>query len=161
MTTMNHQNNNVFALDDSVKEIKLVNKYGKELGILRFKTMDVSIFERFKVLEKDLGEMMKQISQMGIKDNGEAHFEKDWDNLQQIANDLREKLNRFLDAEEEDPFGTIFKNCHPFSSVGGRFFVEQVLDVVGKVVGDAFQQETALAQRRKRPPSLKRRLQDT
>ena len=135
------------SLDDGTRDVVLNNKYGKELGRLIFKFADVSLFGRYEVLQKDFDGMMKQVAKLNLGNSGDASFKKDWENLKKVENTLREKLNNFLDADD-DPFGTIFKNCNPFSSVGGRFFIEQLMEVIGGVVAEEFQTEAKLSAER-------------
>ena len=58
---------------------------------------------------------------------------------------FRDKLNELLDSDDA---GEIFKSRNPFSSVGGRFFCEGVLDALGGIIGDVMAEEAEASLKR-------------
>jgi hypothetical protein len=80
-----------------------------------------------------------------LKNDGTASFDKDWDVLKSVENDLKHEIDVLFDMEEADD---IFAKRNPFSSVGGIFFAEIVLNAIGDVINQAISEEAALSEKR-------------
>lgn len=145
-------NNNVFTLDDGTKEVTLVNPYGKVICKLHIRTGDMTIYDRYKALMKDFDTIVQPLSEMDITKDGEAVFDENWEKLKRVESNLKQRINELFDMDEADE---LFATRSPFSSVGGHFFVENVLNVLGKVIASAIEEEAKLSAER-----VKKHLED-
>lgn len=144
-TVKKNVNQNVFMLDDGTKEITLVNPYGKVICKLHIRPGDVTIYDRYKALMKDFDSIIKPLSDMDIKNDGTPDFDEDWERLKRVESNIKQKINELFDTDDAD---ALFATRSPFSSVNGAFFVENVLTVLGQVIGQAIEEEAKLAQKR-------------
>lgn len=136
---------NTFSLDDGTREITLVNNYGKVICKLHIRTGDVSIYDRYQTLMTDFDSIIKPLVNVGLEGDGTASFDKDWAALKKVEGALKQKINELFDMDEADE---IFAKRNPFSSIGGQFFVEKVLDTLGVVIAKAVEEEAKLSQKR-------------
>lgn len=139
------QKKNVYVVDDGTREITLANRYGQIICKLHFRATDLSIVDRYNSVMADFANVVKPLENVSINHDGTNTFDKDWAALKKVEGALKQKINQLLDTDEADQ---IFEARNPFSSVGGRFFVEIVLEAIGKAVADAAEEEAALSQKR-------------
>ena len=136
----------VFAVDDGTREITLVNTFGKVICKLHFRTGEIAIMDRFNTLTDDLPKIMEPLQRVDINADGSAANESDgWVIIKQVENLLKQRINALLDMDEADE---IFRTRSPFSSVGGVFFVERVLNAIGDAIAAQIKEEAALSQAR-------------
>ena len=132
-------------IDDGTREIPLVNKFGKLICNIYIRPADISILDRYEALTKDFADIVKPLKKLDINADGTAEFEKDWAALKEVENELKRRINDLFDMEEAD---AIFAKRNPFSSVGGKFFCESVIEVIGGVISEAVEDELKLSQKR-------------
>lgn len=145
-TTAAKGNNGTFVLDDGTKEITLTNLYGRVICTLHIRTSDISIFDRYNDLIHDLDSLVQPLKALSIKADGTSTLEEDIKKLKAVEEVIKRKIDTLLDTDGEAD--AIFATRNPFSSVGGRFFVENVLDVLGNVIAQGVQEEAQKAQKR-------------
>lgn len=133
------------VVDDGTREIPIVNKFGKLICNIYIRPADYSIVDRFKNLETKFKDIVEPLRNIGLKNDGTASFDKDWDVLKSVENDLKREIDVLFDMEEADD---IFAKRNPFSSVGGVFFAEIVLNAIGDVINQAISEEAALSEKR-------------
>lgn len=139
-------NNNVFTLDDGTREITLVNPFGRVICTLHIRTSDISIFDRYNDLIRDLDSIVQPLKALSINADGTSTLEEDMQQLKAVENIIKRKIDVLLDADGEAE--AIFATRNPFSSVGGQFFVERVLEVLGNVIAQGVQDEAKKAKER-------------
>ena len=137
--------NNTFTLDDGTREITLKNTFGKTICTLYIRTGDVSIYDRYKMLVADFDNIVKPLSAIGLEGDGTASFDQDWETLKGVEGELKRKINDLFDMDGADE---LFAKRNPFSSIGGEFFVEKVLTVLGAAIAQAVEDEAKLSQKR-------------
>lgn len=135
-------NKSVFALDDGTKEITLVNPFGKVIARLHIRTADISILDRYNALMKDFSSITKPLADISLNADGTVEFDKDWAKMKKVEGQLIQKINALFDMDDANE---LFATRNPFSSVGGKFFVERVLETLGQVVGQAVEEEAKLS----------------
>lgn len=138
-------NQGVFTLDDGTKEITLVNTYGKVICKLHFRPGDVSIYDRYKTLMENFDDIVEPLANINIGNDGTTDIDADWKVLQEVENRVKKQINDLLDSDDAD---ALFATRHPFSSVGGVFFVENVLTVLGKIIAQSIETESKLSEKR-------------
>ncbi len=140
-------NQDVFELDDGTREIALVNRYGELICKIHFRTAELAIVDRFNDLEKDFPKIIEPLGNININPDGTVNEsdEESWAVLKRVEADIKRRLNTLLDSSDADE---IFKTRFPFSSINGRFFIENVLDVLGKAITVRIEEEAKLSQAR-------------
>lgn len=138
-------NKAVFSLDDGTKEITLVNPYGRVIAKLHIRTADISILDRFNALMKDFSSITKPLEDISLNADGTVEFDRDWAKVKKVEGLLIQKINALFDMDDAND---LFATRNPFSSVNGRFFVENVLEVLGNVINRAVEEEAKLARAR-------------
>lgn len=129
----------VITIDDGTREYVLENPYGQEICKLHFRPADLSIAERYNVMRGSFGEIVKPLEGISLKADGTADVDSDIKVLHEVDVAFRSKINELLDTDDAD---SIFCKRYPFSSVGGRFFAEVVLDAIGGIIADAIETES-------------------
>ena len=133
------------VVDDGTKEIPLVNKFGKLICNVYIRPADFSIIDRYNALMKDFETVVEPLKNLDIKNDGTAAFERDWETLKSVESELKSRINALFDMEEADD---IFAKRNAFSSVGGQFFCERVLNALGEVIAEAIEDETNASKQR-------------
>lgn len=136
---------NFIVIDDGTRELVLKNQFGATICKLHIRTGDLSFMDRYNELLNDLGDVVKPLSTIGIRADGTAEFDAEWAVIKQVESDLMARLSKLFDTDEVNE---IFKHRHMFSSIGGEFFVEKVLTVLGEEIGRTIQEESELAKKR-------------
>lgn len=140
----------VFAVDDGTREVTLVNTYGKVICKIHFRTGELAIMDRFNALVDDMPKIIEPLNRININADGstEENDNRSWAVLKQVEGTLKQRINTLLDMDEAEE---IFKTRSPFSSIGGVFFVERVLNALGDAITAQIEEETKLTQARIAP----------
>lgn len=129
----------VITIDDGTREYVLENKYGQEICKLHFRPADLSIAERYNQMRGSFDEIVKPLETISINADGTASVDDDIRVLHDVDLAFRRKINELLDMDDADK---IFEKRNPFSSVGGRFFAEHILDAVGQIITETIEAES-------------------
>lgn len=140
--TVRPDNKSVFMLDDGTKEITIVNPFNRVIARLHIRTADISILDRYNTLMKDFSSITKPLADISLNADGTVEFDKDWAKMKKVEGQLIQKINALFDMDDANE---LFATRNPFSSVGGKFFVERVLETLGQVVGQAVEEEAKLS----------------
>lgn len=133
------------VIDDGTREIPLVNKFGKLICNIYIRPADVSILDRYQQLTTDFQTIVEPLKDLDINNDGTSSFEEDWKIMKDVEAELKKRINILFDMDEADD---IFAKRNPFSSVGGRFFCESVIEVIGNIIADAVEEEMELSKKR-------------
>ena len=134
---------NVFSLDDGTKEITFVNTYNKVICRIHFRPSDISILDRYNLLTKDFDKIIAPLQQIDINPDGTT--DESWEILKQVEGTLIQRINALLDTDDASE---IFRVRNAFSCIGGRFFIENVIDAIGKVITAYLEEEAELTRKR-------------
>lgn len=109
------------VVDDCAKRYRIVNKFGKELGIITINPADMNITKRY--------EQVVQVFNGLADDIGDAEGTPSLD-------EAEEKLCNQIDYLLADAVSeTLFKVTSPFSMTkSGEFFAENVLNAIAAVI---------------------------
>lgn len=132
-------------IDDGTREIPLVNKFGKLICNIYIRPADLSILDRYNQLAADFSSIVEPLKTLDIKNDGTATFDADWQVLKSVETELKRRINALFDMDEADD---IFAKRNPFSSVGGKFFCESVIEVIGNIITEAVEDEMKLSKAR-------------
>lgn len=130
--------NNIFTLDDGTREITVVNTYNEEICKLHIRAGDIGILDRYKGLLADVETMFKPLESLKINNDGTSEIDEDWETIKGVERELIAKINALFDMKDAD---ALFKNRNAFSTVNGVFYAENVLDMLGKIVSSAMEEE--------------------
>lgn len=133
------------VIDDGTREIPLVNKFGKLICNIYIRPADLSILDRYNQLTADFKDIVEPLKTLDIKNDGTAAFDDDWRVLKSVEDELKKRINALFDMDEAD---NIFAKRSPFSSVGGKFFCESVIEVIGDIIVEAVEDEMKLSKQR-------------
>ena len=137
--------NNLFVLDDGTKEITIENPFHEEICKIHIRPGDLSIIDRYNELTDRFGDIVAPLANVDLKNDGTSETVEGWDTVKKVENDLIERLNRVFDSRD---IGNIFKNRNAFSTVGGEFYVERVISMLGDVVQSEMAEENKKVQKR-------------
>ncbi len=137
--------NNIFTLDDGTVELTIQNSFGEEICKLHVRTSDISIIDRYNALLGDFDKIIAPLSDVSMRADGTSSFEKDWEIIKGVETELISKLNAIFDTKD---IGLLFENRNAFSTIGGVFYVEKVIKMLGNVVSEAISAEAEKAQKR-------------
>lgn len=132
-------------IDDGTREYSIVNKFGKPICTLHFRPGDISIAERYRELQEGFASIVKPLSEMDINADGTASDDAAMNAIHEADMNLRKALEKLLDSDDA---ADVFKARNPFSSVGGKFFAEIVLDAIGNIVGEVIAEEAEASMKR-------------
>lgn len=133
------------VIDDGTRKIPLENKFGKLICYIYIRPADLSIFDRYKQLTTDFQDIIKPLEKLDLNNNGEPNFDDDWEVFKEVEAELKRRINALFDIDEADD---IFAKRNPFSSVGGKFFCESVIEVIGNLIAEAVEEEMTLSTQR-------------
>ncbi len=133
------------VVDDGTREIPIKNKFGKTICTIYFRPADLSIIDRYEDFIKNLQTVLSPLARISIERDGTPTFDKDWQLLSDVENDLKRRINELFDMDEADQ---IFATRRAFSSVNGTFFCINVFDKLGEYITNAINREAALSQAR-------------
>ena len=131
-------NTTTLVIDDGSKRYELKNQYGQLIGEFIIRPGDIGIFSRFQQMQAEIDEIGKPLEDIDIGADGNAEDENDMKAiaaLDEAGKKLFDVINKLFQAEMADK---LFGKMHPFSPVGGRFYFERVLEVIGKAIDSEF-----------------------
>ena len=132
-------------IDDGTREYEIVNKFGKVICKLHFRPGDISITERYRELQGGFADIVKPLADMDINADGTAADDAAINAIHEADLKLRKAIEQLLDSDDASD---VFKNRNPFSSVGGKFFANIVIDAIGNIVGEVLAEESEASKKR-------------
>lgn len=142
---MANVNRTVAVVDDGTREIPVLNKFGVEICKIYFRPADLSIIDRYNHMMAGFDQMIEPLKNLSLNNDGTATFEKDWQVLKQVEEDLKDKINALFGMQDA---GKLFENRSPFSAVNGEFYCLHVLNALIAVVNAAIEEEAKLSKQR-------------
>lgn len=133
------------VIDDGTREIPIVNQFGKLICNIYIRPADISILDRYNSLAADFKDIVKPLKKLSVQTDGTVTFEEEWAVMKEVEAELKRRINILFDMDEAD---AIFANRNPFSSVGGKFFCESVIEVIGNIITEAVKEELELSKQR-------------
>ena len=140
-----NQKSTTVVVDDGTKEYTVENKYGKLICKMYLRPADFSILDRYKAFVQDFDSIVEPLSKIDVNADGTAVFEAELATLKEAENEIKQRFNMLFDIEEADE---IFAQRSPFSSIGGRFFCEIVLEALSQIIEEAIKEETEKTEKR-------------
>ncbi len=138
-------NRSIIEIDDGTREYTIMNKYGQTICTIRFRPSDMSILDRINGLQDKMTEITKELQSIDITANGTSDDMQGYEILKRAEKRMSEEICNIFDSQD---IMKIFENRSMFSSVGGEFFVTQVIAKIVDVVADEIGEETKKSQER-------------
>ena len=127
------------VVDDGSVEVPIKNTLGEEIGKFRFRPTDFNLVKRFNEISGQFGDVVKPLTEADIDANGVGTDEESIKLLNEAEEKLFELVDYLFDGNAAEAF---FGKMHAFSPVGGKFYCENVLNVVGDFIASKFDAET-------------------
>ena len=135
----------IITIDDGTREYEIQNTYGQRIAVVHFRPGDISLADRYQTMRESFSDIVKPLADIDIKADGTAEDDAGIEALRKADAAFRGKLQELLDS---DDVGCIFEKRNPFSSVGGRFFCEGILEALGGIIGDVMAEEAEASRKR-------------
>lgn len=136
---------NTYIIDDGTREYTLKNQFGQTVCTLHFRPNDLSLYDRYNATKNEFADIIKPLAEIDINADGTAGADEGMAVLKKAETLLRDALKKLLDSDDAD---AAFEKRNPFSSVGGRFFCEIVIDAIGQMIEKAFAEEAEASAKR-------------
>lgn len=133
------------SIFDGRKQYEVVNKQGEVLGILLINPSDVGIVERYEKVSQMMEDSVEKLREIGVTGNGNAEEMKFADALKEASDEIKKNVDYLFDGNVSDTF---FARTNPFSPIGDKFYIENVMEVVAKVIEIEF--DTVVKKAKKR-----------
>ena len=131
-------NKNIFVLDDGTKEITVQNKFGEEICKLHIRSGDLSIMDRYKEMMAEYNDIIKPLADINVDNDGESAVDSDWEIIKGVEKKLIDRIDYVFGMRDASK---LFEARNAFSSIGGSFYIEKVLEMLGKIVSQAIDEE--------------------
>ena len=135
---MSDKRNNIFTLDDGTREIIVQNNFGEEICKLHIRSGDLSIMDRYKKLMEEYPEIVKPLSDLHVEDDGSSDISAEWEIIKGVEAKLIEKIDYVFGMKDAKK---LFASRNAFSGIGGSFYIEKVLAMLGNVVAQTIDEE--------------------
>lgn len=127
------------VIDDGTREIPLYNKFNKLICKIYIRPADLSILDRYNQFAADFSQIAEPVKKLkNLKTDGTVKFDEEWEVLKAVEAELKRRINALFDMDEAD---AIFATRNPFSSIGDKFFCENVMTAIGDIILKAVEQE--------------------
>ena len=131
-----------------LEEYEICNEKKEKMGSFWFNPADTGIVERYNVVEKKFPEIFERLRTYNIDSSGEAvgnEQDKAFEAVKELEEEVISQIDYMLNSDTRESF---FSCVRPFASVGGKFYVENVLDVVRLIIEDHYREEMRLQKKR-------------
>ena len=135
----------IIQIDDGTREYEIQNKYGETICKLHFRPGDVSLLSRWHETRDSFAETVKPLEELDIAADGTAADEAGITALQEAEKRFREALAKLIDSRD---VSAIFDTRSPFASVGGRFFAENVIEMLDGIINSVLEEEAEASRKR-------------
>jgi hypothetical protein len=126
------------VVDDGSITVPIKNTLGEKIGEFKFRPTDFNMVKRYNEISSKFADVVKPLIDANITPEGEGADEESVKILNEVENNLFELVDYLFDANMAEAF---FGKMHPFSPVDGKFYCENVLNVVGDFIARKFDSE--------------------
>lgn len=119
-------------------EVDVQDTSGKNVGVWYFNPTDVGIVDRFNAGIPKLEAVLEPLIDANISNTGEGEDDESWAILQTATEGLYAVCDEVFRSNFAEAF---FTATHPFSPVGGKFYVERAFEAAGNFISAQFDAE--------------------
>lgn len=120
-----------------LEEYEICNEKHEKMGSFWFNPADTGIVNRHSVVEKKIPEIFEALKMHDIDSKGEP-IDESFEAVKKLEEAVIEQIDYLLNSDTKSSF---FATVSPFASVGGKFYVEQVLDVIRMIIEGYYAEE--------------------
>lgn len=125
-------------IDDGTKEYTIVNRFNEVLAKIRISPTDVAIVGRLEEVKNDLKAVIEKIKEINLQSENGITTLKETEKL------IGEKFDYLFGGNVSDCFSKI----SPLTPIKGKYFCENVINMIGNFIDDAIIRETTDMQKR-------------
>lgn len=127
-------------VDDGSRRVPITNANGDEIGVFIFRPTDLGIIDRFNEMADEFDKITEPLEKVSVKPDGTADDTDDAQvqALHEAETRLFAAIDKLFDGNAAEAF---FGKMHPFSPIGGKFYVEIVLEEVRNFINGQFEAE--------------------
>lgn len=138
-------NNRIFVVDDGTVELTITNNFKQEICKIHIRPADLSIIDRFNELTEGFADIVEPLKDLHLNNDGTTEVDSEWAKVKEIEKNLIDRLNSVFDSKD---IGNLFAKRNAFSTVGGEFYIEKVIEMLGNVVNQEMEAESNKMQKR-------------
>ena len=135
----------IIQIDDGTREYEIQNKYGETICKLHFRPGDISLLHRYEEMKDAIADTFKPLEEISLNADGTASTDEGIEALRKAEQEFRAALGKLIDSKDLDD---IFRTRNPFSSVGGKFFCENVIEMLDNIIGGVLAEEAEASRAR-------------
>ena len=112
--------------------VPVKNQLGEQIGVFRFDPTDIGMVTRYEEISGKFDTMLKELTDSG----------PDADPITQLkaaGDKIIDAMDYILGGNSREAF---FSTTHPLSPVNGRFYCEEVFEIVGAFIAKRFEAES-------------------
>lgn len=117
------------VVDDRKISVPVVNRLGEQIGVFAFDPTDVNMVKRYDEVSDKFAQALQGIEQGGGLDA-----------LNAAGDEIISFLDYVTGGNSREAF---FQKVHPLSPQNGKFYCEQVFEVIGAFIRQSFEAEGA------------------
>ena len=121
------------VIQDRRISVPVRNQLGEQIGVFRFDPTDVNMVKRYNEVSEKFAEILNGIDGEGV------------DALDEAGEKIIEFLDYVLGGNSREAF---FAQTHPLSPQDGRFYCEQVFEMIGNFIVQKFEAESGMLNKR-------------
>ena len=122
------------VVDDRKISVPVVNRLGEQIGVFAFDPTDVNMVKRYDEVSDKFAQALQGIEQGGGLDA-----------LNAAGDEIISFLDYVTGGNSREAF---FQKVHPLSPQNGKFYCEQVFEVIGAFIRQSFEAEGAMIGKR-------------
>ena len=136
---------NVFVIEDGTKELTIENSFHEEICKIHIRPGDFSIIDRFTAMQNDFKNITAPLEGVELSTDGTAEGTEGWEKVKEVEKNLIDRLNQVFDSKD---IGNLFVNRNAFSVIGGEYYAERVMTMLGEVVAAEMEEESKRVKKR-------------
>ena len=122
------------VVDDRKISVPVVNRLGEQIGVFAFDPTDINVVKRYDEVSDKFAQALQGIEQGGGLDA-----------LNAAGDEIISFLDYVTGGNSREAF---FSKVHPLSPQNGKFYCEQVFEVIGAFIRQSFETEGAMIGKR-------------
>ena len=126
------------VVDDGSITVPIKNTIGEQIGEFRFRPTDFNIVKRYNEVSERFSSVIEPLTNANIEPDGKGSDEESMKLLDEAEERLFDLVDYLFDGNMAEAF---FGKMHAFSIIDGKFYAENVLNVVGDFIARKFDSE--------------------
>lgn len=143
--------NNIFILDDGTRPFIITNTLGDEICTLHVRSGDYNLVQRYRDFASSFDDIIAPLKDIKLDNNGDVDIENNAElddalkTIKGVENKIINEINKLFGMNDAEK---LFSTRSAFATVGGVFFAEKVIEMLGNIVGNMVQEENEITKKR-------------